>query len=464
MKKRLGLIIIILIIISIFIPGSTAQDDQYPEIKIIYPPANQSIPYTTPEIKAEFKSLFQIDLSKVKIVVDNKDVSDWDETTIREDYVAYTPSVLRLRDGNHTVKVSVTDASGQSNEIEWTFKVDTTIVIEEDTNGIDVFGIIIYILIGTMLFFLILGIYIFYLKRTKKFTFRKYFAQHPVHKEYFLLYLPIGIAFFFIILGFLYVSSAKELSPFSYEYVFIIGFFIAIIPYTIETIIEKRKLLNYERAFSQLLFEIADAMRGGLDPAKAIIELATTDTSILQDQLRRAADAVRMGRPFDEVMKTLVKPIDSDLVKRYASLIGEASNIGGETSTVIHRAAKDMDDFIKVNMDRRRQLMMQVTTIYIAFGVLIIILYQLLSIFPSLQGMDLSLLGVSNPEDFEGTTTSTRMGILSLKRRFFHVVLFNSIGSGVIIGELVDGKVKYGLIHAIVLTTASTIFFVLFIL
>jgi archaellum biogenesis protein FlaJ (TadC family) len=229
---------------------------------------------------------------------------------------------------------------------------------------------------------------------------------------------------------------------------------------------DRRKIVKYERAFSQLLFEIADAMRGGLDPTKAIIELAKTDTSILQKNLRIAADNIRLGRPFDEVMVALAKPIKSDLVQRYALLIGDTSKIGGEPAQVIHRAAKDMDDFIKVSEERRRQLQAQAITIYIAYGVLIIVLYQLVTMFPSLGTIDISLLGGgSNLEEAgEATNVVQRMSYFTLKQRFLDLLIINSIGTGTVIGSFVDGHIRFGLVHSLGLTAVSVIFFIVMIM
>jgi flagellar protein FlaJ len=250
---------------------------------------------------------------------------------------------------------------------------------------------------------------------------------------------------------------------YSLEYVIVLGLFIGMAPYAIDAQLERRKILKYERSYSQFLFEIADAMRGGLDPAKAVVELAKTNAGILKDNLKRASDSIRLGRPFNEVMISMIKPIKSDLIRRYATLIGETAKIGGDPAIVIHRAAKDMDDFIKVSQERRRQLATQTTTIYIAFGVLLLVLYQLISIFPNLGSIDISLLGAEDVQSAKASTI-TRMNPILIKQRFLDLLLINSIGTGTIIGSFIDGKIKYGLIHSLILVAVSVLFFVFLII
>jgi len=469
-KKTLILIIILLTFTNFLNISNVKADLNDIQINIIYPKENQAIPYTNPEVKVEFSSLSIIDVEKIQFIIDGLNIKEFDSDKnnlkITLNYLSYTPSeIFRFKNGNHTIFLQVEDIEGKKNSTQWNFIVDTSIPITQE-DKIDVFTIIRYIIIGSIIGSIIFAIYLFYLKKTKKFTFKKYFIQHPMAKEYIILYVPIIVAFIVAILGFLYVSSTENLSPYSYEYVFIVALFIGLLPYVIKSQYEKRTLQKYERAFAQLLFEMADAMRGGLDPTKAIIELAKTDTSIMKNPLKRAAEAIKIGRPFDEVIKIMSRPLKSDLIQRYASLIGEASKVGGETSQVIYRAAKDMDDFIKINANRKRELTMQTTTIYISFSVMIIIIYLLLTMFPRMEGIDLSLLGSTDLESAKTATASgvERLSEIIIRQRFFHVIIINSIGTGIVIGEFVDGKIKYGLMHSLILIAASTIFFALLIL
>lgn len=430
-------------------------------IEISTPKDGEMVRNTRPTIQANFTGE-NADITKVTILIDGMDVTEFDEETeITALYVKYTPSeILQLKDGNHTVKITATSKNAKQAEIEWTFIINTTLPPVEE-GKIPILLIVQYIVIGVCIGLLIFTIYIIYLSKKKGFTFRKHFAKHPMQKNYLVLYLPIALAFAFVIFGFGYVDSVEGMPPYSYEYILIMGIFVGILPYAVESQLEKRLILKYERGFSQLLFEMADAMRGGLDPTKAIIELASTNSGLLHEPLKKAADSIKLGRPFEEVIQVMARPFKSDLIQRYTTLIAEASKAGGETSIVIHRAAKDMDDFIKVNMNRTRQLTMQTTTVYISFVVMLVTIYLLLTMFPSMEGMDLSLLGSTSLESTSssGGTGITQLSDVLIRRRFFHVVMINSIGTGLVVGGFVDGKIKMGLIHALTLLAVGVIFF-----
>lgn len=463
-KKTIIITTIILLLLVNTTPIHAQNDNKKPTFTNLYPGENEAIRESTPIVKIEYYDESGIDINSVVLKINGKNVTGYEVTTVTKNSITYeTPKILEFKDGNHTIYASIADTYRNTNAIEWKFIVDSTIPLP-DEDPINVLQIMIIIVICIIISFIVFGLYILYLKKTKKFTWRKYFAQHEIPKEYFLIYIPIIIAFFFVILGFLYISGTKEISQFSYEYILITGLLIAIIPYGIESRIEKKRIERYERGFAQFLFEMADAMRGGLDPTKAIIELSTTNVGILKNQLKRAADALKLGRPFDEIIQVMVKPFKSGLITRYATLIGEASRIGGETAHVIHRAAKDMDDFMKVTQERRRQLAMQVVIIYISFAVLLIIIYELLTIFPSLEGINLNLLGTADIETASQATTVARMQPIELKRKFFHLVLINSIGAGFIMGALTEGKIKAGLLHVFAMVFTTTLFFAILLL
>ncbi len=463
-----------LITFFLFLPNiltSSVEAVGEPTIDIIYPEPNSDITELRPKIRVEYSDPDGIDINSVVMKFGIYDVTEFEEITeITEEYITYeVPQVFILERGkNYTVTVTVSDTNGNTAQKSWKFGVTEKPPATLQGFSIDILAISMFLLIGTAIVGAGIGVYILYLKQTKDFTFRKFFAQHPMQKQYVIIYLPLTIAFIFILLGFAWAISTPNVPEFTTEYVFVAGLFIALTPYAVESQLEKRRIFKHERGFAQFLFDMADAMRGGLDPSKAVIELSKTNSGILRDKLKIASDSIRIGRPFDEVITSMGKSFKSHLIRRYASIIGEASKIGGETATVIFRAAKDMDDFIKVKTDRKRELTAQATTAYISFVVLIVIIYILLNMFPDFQGIDISLLegggGLESAATAAEEAEFGRLSFITLKRRFFHVVIANSIGTGAVIGGFVDGKVKYGLLHILLLVLGSTLFFSLLIL
>lgn len=458
-KKMLTVLVVFTLVgaslLSIPAPVWGDETDGSPiEVTLVNPKENSTITNQTPLIEISFFSQGGINTSSIILIVDKIDVTDFDYTKIKVDGLTYqVTEIFKLSDKNqHNVTISLSDYDGNHIEKTFSFLVDTDYV--EQGPGLQEFAI--WILVGFGIGGAGFGIAILYLNKTKGFTFRKFFAKHPIPKRLFLMVIPAVAAVLFILFMIAFVLSDPNVTSFAFEYMIIAALFIGLLPYAIYAQMEKKTIAHYERAFSQFLFELADSMRGGIDPSKAVIELSKTDTSILGKHLKIAAKGIEMGRPFEEMIMVMVKSIDSKLVKRYASLVGESAKVGGEISLVVHRAAKDMDDLIKISTERTQSLMGQATTIYISFGVLIIIIYQLIGLYPALGDTSFGLGDTSS--------SGSKMSIETMKHRFFDLTLILSLGNGALIGLFTSGKVKYGLMHGLLMVLITMILYMMLII
>jgi pilus assembly protein TadC len=420
---------------------------------------------TTPTISVRYSdSVSTIPASNVFLFVNGINVTSFSDTTITSSQVTYvTPSILSLKNGVHNVTVEVSDLAGHSAEDQWNFTVNTnlTSAANNPLAGVTPLTLLFDTGIVAAIAGAAVGGYILFLKQTTRFTFRRYFATHSVEAKYYTLYIPLGAAFLFVLFGLSLVYSNPSWPSNSVDYVFIIAIFIALTAFGIDARREMLRIRAFERAFAQFLFELADAMRGGLDPAKSIVELAKTYTNILAKPLKVASDGIRLGRPLDAVLTDMVRPMQSPLIRRYAGLIAEATAAGGETALVVYRAAKDMDDFVKIEEEREKQLMLPVAVIYIAFSVLMAVLFALLFIAPELGTLNISFIGLGTlPNSASSATASTpHLAFSTLKERFFELMIINALGTGAIIGAFTEGRARYGILHSLALVAATAIAF-----
>lgn len=436
------------------------------------PGPNSTISSQTPLLKATFSdSIGVVDIHSVAILVDS-----YDETLLPGYNVSTTwvslqiQPLLRLANGVHNISISATDSKGLQAQVSWSFTVNTSLVSSSPLTSISPNSVLFDIGVIGLIAVAGAGGYILYLRRTRNFTFRKYFATHPVKKQYFTLYIPGVAAVLFVFIGLVYVANTPHPPLLATEDVFAGGLFIGLTAYAFDARREKAQIRAYERAFAQFLFEMADAMRGGIDPAKAIIELSKTYRNILRKPLRIAADSLRLGRRVEDVLRDMAAPMKSPLISRYAGLIADATNVGGETSTVVYRAAKDMDDFIKIEVERNKQLTLPVAVLYISFGVLMAVLFALLSIAPSLGSISFSILSGGSSPLSGGSGSGAAAAVIvpklsasTLEQRFADLMMINGFGTGVIIGAFTEGRIKYGLLHSLALTAATLIaFFILY--
>ena len=431
------------------------------------PSPNSTVASRSTTISASFHDTAgAVNPASVLIFVDLVNVTPVDTVTITSQQISYTPpSILELKDGVNNVTIDASDSSGNSASVTWNFTVNTNLSTTSNVfSSVKPATIVFYTALVAALTGAGVGGYILFLKQTTRFTFRRYFATHPVKTKYLVVYLPAIAAFLVVIFGLDYVFNTPGLPAEAPDYVLILGLFVALTAFGVDARHEMNRTRAYERAFSQFLFEMADAMRGGIDPAKALVEISKTSANVLRKHLRIAADGIRLGRPFETVLRDMAAPMSSDLINRYASLIADATGVGGEIATVVYRAAKDMDDFVKIEDEREKQLMLPVAVVYIAFGVLVAVLIALIYIAPDLGTLNINFLGGNPLSGASGGTSSAPPTVPpldqgSLRERFFELLIINALGTGAIIGAFTEGRARYGILHSLGLVAGIAIVF-----
>ncbi|HYA57372.1 MAG TPA: type II secretion system F family protein [Thermoplasmata archaeon] len=439
-------------------------------LTVVSPSPNGTSTTVTPNITVSFTdSVAAIDPSSVVMFVDGVNVTASGLLVVGASTISYAvPSILKLPTGPNNASVAAQDLDRNKAAVAWSFTVSPKSPSPNSPFAtLKPATVLLYVGVAAAVAGGIVGGYVLFLKMTTRFTFRRYFATHSVERTYLVLYLPLGAAFVVTLVGLSYVFSTPGLPSNAVDYVFIGAIFVALTAFGVDSRREMIRIRAFERAFAQFLFEMADAMRGGIDPAKALVELAKTHTNILAKNLRVAADSVRLGRPFESILREMVASMKSRLITRYAGLIADASTIGGETATVVYRAAKDMDDFVKIEEEREKQLMLPVAVIYIAFAVLMAVLFALLYIAPTLGTLNVSFLGLGTPLSGGGGSSAAaavpKLSIPTLKERFFELMIINALGTGAIIGAFTEGRARYGILHSLGLVAGTAVaFLVLF--
>ena len=457
------LLLLLLLTTAFSLPGTARAGGDPLSIYAISPVPGSVISTTTPTIAAGFSDNPGVVVpASVTMLIDHENVTGDDGFIVTATEVSYAvPTIIQLKNGNHTVTVTASDNFGTFAEYSWNFTVNTNVTAPPPPLFPSVKPLTVVIVVGTAAAIGggVFGGYILYLRQTTRFTFRRYFATHPVRTQYYVIYVPAAGSFVFLIFGLGYVYSNPGLPWIAPYYVVIGAIFIALTAFGVSSRRQKIRLREYERAFAQFLFEMADALRGGLDPGKALTELAKSSSNILRKHLRVAADGVRVGRPFEQVVKNMAAPMESPLIRRYAGLIADASTVGGETPIVVYRAAKDMDDFVKIEEERSNQLALPVAVIYISFAVLMAVLFALLYLSPTLGTLNISIPSAGSLFSGTAATSVPRLDPVTLRERFFELMLINALGTGAIIGAFTEGRARYGILHSLGLVAATTIAF-----
>jgi hypothetical protein len=204
--KKIFLFIIAIISLSVLsittigeTSGQASADTEVPLAFLTNPIPDNITNQQNPVITIQIIDESTIDHSQTVLLINELDVSDWDETVKEQNSISHeVPEIFTLKDGNHTITLVIVDEHGNGKEYTWTFEVDKD--FKEPEEEIDYFRLFI---IGTIILVIlvIIGLIssVLYLKVTKAFNFIKFYKRHPIDKEKVLLYLPMAVGGLIII-------------------------------------------------------------------------------------------------------------------------------------------------------------------------------------------------------------------------------------------------------------------------
>jgi flagellar protein FlaJ len=228
----------------------------------------------------------------------------------------------------------------------------------------------------------------------------------------------------------------------------VVAVLIAIIPYSIDLFLRKRRLRRYEDDFSDYLFQMSEMMRGGIDPVKATLELSKTDLGSITGHVRKATARMSFGKSFEYSMKKMAEEMKSRLIERYIDLLIHASYTGGNVSQQIMKSSEDMKKFISLEKEKEGSLKMYIIIMYMAQGLLLLIAgVFVFQVLPSLQNVNVGM--------FIPGATGRSLPKADIMMYITHIILINAVFVGLISGKVSSGSVKNGLKHSAVLLIGS---------
>ncbi len=308
----------------------------------------------------------------------------------------------------------------------------------------------------------------------------KIYSKYNLKKEHIILLLPILIAVILVVVSILpsgqenngYVSeegftnATKEVTITNndqgayknLDQVIIFAVLIAITPYSIDVYLTRKRIRRYEEEYIGFLYELSELLRGGLDPMGAIKEIASPAVETgralhaLGPHLKKAAAQIDWGVSFEAVISSMAESLKSPLISRYSKLIVQASRLGAISPAIILKSADDLEKTLQLEHEKEAALKEYLFIIYAAQFILIGLIFLLNStLLPSI----LNMFKIGTAGGSPLGLTAPRMNLSNFRTGFFHVIMINALASGIIAGQLTEGRARYGLRHSVILMIIS---------
>lgn len=239
-------------------------------------------------------------------------------------------------------------------------------------------------------------------------------------------------------------AEKKDKSKDDLDHIIVYATLVAIIPFSIDTFLQKKNLKKREVAFGEFLYKLSELMRGGIDPVKGVVTLSRTNLGAINKSVRDAASSMVLGHSFEDSMHRMSASIGSRLVNKYIDIVVMAAYTGGNVADLLFRTSEDMRAVIGIEREKEANLKQYIVIFYLAQGIIIMLTYILsTSLLPMIQGVGLQMLGGSGLSD------------INFQRGFFHMIVLNAFFGGLIIGQITEGEIKHGFKHSAVLMALS---------
>lgn len=243
-------------------------------------------------------------------------------------------------------------------------------------------------------------------------------------------------------------SAAKKKTQNQFDDIVIIGFIIAVTPYSVDLLLTRRRIRQYERDYSDFLFQMSEMMRGGIDPVKATIELSKSDLGSITPFMKKAAALMSYGKSYEYAMRNMAAETKSKLIQRYTDLIIHASYTGGNVGEQVQKSAEDMKRFIALEREKESGLRMYIIIMYMAQGLLLLIAGVFVyNVLPSIQNVNVGMF-IKGAKGLPLPKTTVMLYIT-------RIIMINAFFVGLISGKISTGSIKNGLKHSVALIVGS---------
>ncbi len=288
----------------------------------------------------------------------------------------------------------------------------------------------------------------------------KVLTENPMNTLY--ITLPIGIVFFLLGTGFvlqdyglnaLYESTiVDDLAIFT--------FLIIAVPLAVLDFREMSRRRHIEEALPNFFRDLAGMNDSGMTLPNAVHLVAQSDYSTLTPYVRKLDNEMSWSVTFIEAIQRFRARLATPLTDRSIDLIAKASKAGGDVSEVLRAAAKDSYEFITLRTERRNNMLIYIVIVLISFLVFVFVIYILVTTFLSVMataGSAASAVGSA------GAQFGANVDLALYTRLFAHAAILQGLFSGLVAGQMGEGRAVAGLKYSIIMVVIAWVMFRFFV-
>jgi flagellar protein FlaJ len=286
----------------------------------------------------------------------------------------------------------------------------------------------------------------------------KVLTEKPVN--ILILSLPLGLILF--VGGFAMMVASNGIQVIFTSTVIddfvIFAVLIAVVPVAILDFREQWRIKNLENSLPNFFRDLAGMNDSGMTLPNAVHIVASAEYSTLTPHIRKLDTDMSWGAGFVEAMYRFGKDLGTPLADRSVDLIAKASKAGGDISEVLRAAAKDTFEVVNLSQERSNNMLIYVIIVLVSFAVFLFVIAILVSTFLTTMATAGASAAAAGARGFMG-----QIDLFAYKRLFSHAAMLQGFFSGLVAGQMGEGRVIAGLKYSAVMLFIAWVTFRFFI-
>jgi archaeal flagellar protein FlaJ len=292
------------------------------------------------------------------------------------------------------------------------------------------------------------------------------FLKHPIKVltekpvNIFIVSIPLGLIIFiggFISMVASYGIQVLFTSTIIDDFI-VFAVLIAIVPVAFLDFKEQWRIKSLENALPNFFRDLAGMNDSGMTLPNAVHIVASAEYSTLTPHIRKLDQDMSWGSGFVEAMYRFGKDLGTPLADRSVDLIAKASKAGGDISEVLRAAAKDTFEVVNLAQERSNNMLIYVIIVLVSFAVFLFVIAILVSTFLTTMATAGASAASSGAKGFIG-----QIDLFGYKRLFSHAAMLQGFFSGLVAGQMGEGRLIAGLKYSAIMLFIAWITFRFFI-
>jgi flagellar protein FlaJ len=292
------------------------------------------------------------------------------------------------------------------------------------------------------------------------------FLKHPVdvltEEPVNIFIVSIPLALILLIGGFITMVASYGIQVLFTSTVIddfvVFAVLIAIVPVAILDFKEQWRVKNLENALPNFFRDLAGMNDSGMTLPNAVHLVAGAEYSTLTPHIRKLDTDMSWGSGFVDAMYRFGKNLGTPLADRSVDLIAKASKAGGDISEVLRAAAKDTFEVVNLSTERSNNMLIYVIIVLVSFAVFLFVVAILVSTFLTTMATAGASAAASGAKGFMG-----QIDLFQYKRLFTHAGMLQGFFSGLVAGQMGEGRLIAGLKYSAIMLFIAWVTFRFFI-